>query len=413
MKPAVVAHNLGKRYARYHTERPRTIMEAALAGWRRMGATETFWALRNVSFTVMPGQMLGVIGHNGAGKSTLLQVLSGIVRPDEGQVQVSGRMGALLDLGAGFHPDLTGRENALISAIVGGLTRQEALKRFDAIVEFAELEAFIDNPLRTFSTGMQMRLGFAVAVHTQPEVLLVDEFLSVGDLAFQKKCLDRIMELKKHGCAIVLISHNTDQVKELCDQTLWLEQGQVKAYGEAELVASRYAGKMDLKAHMRQLHTFSQEVEIKQVQLTTLQGERISEVNPIAIASGEGLCIEVEYEGHQELDNVIISISISHEDGQIYFNTNTSTPGLTLSVTQNRSKISLQVDRLDLSGGNYFVNVGLFSPDWNLTYDYHWHRYPFTIQWTPNEQSWLHPPRHWTIETPENQPAAIDSSPPA
>jgi lipopolysaccharide transport system ATP-binding protein len=392
MQPAVVVENLGKRYGRRHHDRPRTFMEAALQGFRKMGTMAEFWALKEVSFKVMPGQMLGVIGHNGAGKSTLLQVLSGVVSPDEGAVRVVGRMGTLLDLGAGFHPDLTGRENVILSAIVGGLTRQEALKKFDEMVEFAEVEAFIDNPLRTYSSGMQMRLGFAVAIHTQPDVMFVDEFLSVGDLAFQTKCLGRIMELKKQGCAIVLISHNVDQVEELCDQVLWLNCGQVEAYGDPVLVANRYADKMELKAKPIEPRQFSQEVEILGVEILSQAGEAIQEIQ-----NGEGVIIEVDYIAHQAFEQIHFCTNISDSDGQIYFNTSSSTVGLVIPAGLGKGRVRLVIDRLDLAGGDYFVNVGVYAADWSMTYDYQRHQHPLTIGWTPQEQSWLCPPRHWSV----------------
>jgi lipopolysaccharide transport system ATP-binding protein len=400
MRPSVTAHGLGKRYSRYHTDRPRTIMEAALSGHRRMKAIEQFWALRDVSFTVAPGQMLGVIGHNGAGKSTLLQLLSGVVRPNEGHIQVNGRIGALLDLGAGFHPDLTGRENVFVSAIVAGLTRREVTRRFEAIVDFAELDSFIDNPVRTYSTGMLMRLAFAVAIHTEPDVLLIDEFLSVGDGAFQGKCLDRIAHLKANGCAVVLISHNVEQIQQLCDQALWLKQGQTEAYGDPEVVAGRYAGIMDLQSHARKFRSYSHEVEIMDVKLFDSHDRSITK-----ISSGDPVTIEIHYQSHQHFSSVIFSISISDENGQIYFNTNTSTSALTIPVSVEMGKIRLCVDRLDLSGGHYYANAGIFAPDWNLTYDYHWNQHPFEIAWTPNEQSLLCPPRRWEIV---NSPISLD-----
>jgi lipopolysaccharide transport system ATP-binding protein len=400
MKPAVVVENLGKRYTRYHTDRPRTIMEAALAGFRRLSAAEEFWALQDVSFSVMPGQMLGVIGHNGAGKSTLLQVLSGIVSPDEGRVQVAGRMGALLDLGAGFHPDLTGRENVMVNAIIGGLTKREALAKFDEIVAFAELEDFIDNPLRNYSAGMQMRLGFSVSIHTQPDVMFIDEYLSVGDIAFQNKCLDRILALKNNGCAIVLISHNAEQVQELCDQTLWLDHGQVKAYGEAEAVAGRYIDKMKAKANLNQTRNCTDQVMLKAVSLFNTKGEYIGE-----IPNGDGLTISISYEVKAVVPGVVASICLSDGDGEIYFNTNTSTISLELPSAIGEHEIHLDIDRLDLPGGPYFANVGLYAPDWHQTYDYHWQIHPFTIGWTHQEQSRIYPPRRWRVNA---QPVVVD-----
>lgn len=390
MPYAVTAQGLSKRYRRYDNHRPRTIMEAVLGGFRRMRAAEQFWALQDVGLAVMPGQMLGVMGHNGAGKSTLLQVLSGVVCPDAGQVQVRGRMGALLDLGAGFHPDLTGRENVFVSAIVAGLSRREAERQFDAIVEFAEMAAFIDNPVRTYSTGMQMRLAFAVAIHTQPDVLFVDEFLSVGDLSFQSKCLNRIAELKAKGCAVILISHDADQIQQLCDQALWLEQGRVKAYGEPATIAGEYVNRMGLKR--QEFRTSSQQVTIATIRLSDPQGFPLT-----AISSGDPLTIELIYQAQQAFEDLIFNFSISDDEGQIYFNTNSAAPGLKIAVQPGIGRIKLHLERLDLKGGQYYVNAGIFAPDWSFTYDYCWNRYPFQIHLTPNEQTLLYPPRRWEI----------------
>lgn len=395
MSYTITAQGLSKRYSRYPVNRPRTIMEAALWGHRRMKPIEQFWALRDITFAVAPGQMLGVIGHNGAGKSTLLQVLSGVVCPDQGKVQVRGRMGALLDLGASFHPDLTGRENVFISAIVAGLTRREVVRKFDAIVDFAEMEAFIDNPVRTYSTGMQMRLAFAVAIHTEPDVLFVDEFLSVGDLAFQSKCLERIAHLKTNGCTVVLISHNIEQIQQLCDQVLWLDHGRLKAYGEPNAIASEFAGVMESKMYAPEFHAYSGMAEITTVQLHNEYHRPVEQIN-----SGDALTIELNYTSHQPLANVIFSVSISDDEGQIYFNTNTGTAGLYIPATSGTGQLNLHLERLDLKGGQYFVNAGIFASDWSITYDYRWNIYPFQICPTPNEQTILYPPRRWEIVSP-------------
>lgn len=244
MRDTIVVQNLGKQFPRYHVDRPWTLQEAVLSGLRRMRPTEWFWALRDVSFSVAPGRMIGVIGPNGAGKSTLLRLIGGVGRADEGSVQTHGRIGALLDLGVGFHPDLTGRENVFVSGVIAGFTRREVSQRFDSIVAFAELEEFIDSPLRTYSSGMQMRLGFAVAVHIEPEILLIDEVLAVGDLAFQKKCLERIAQFRAEGCTIIFVSHQTTAVQQLCDEVLWLRAGQVAAHGTADTVVGQYVAEM-------------------------------------------------------------------------------------------------------------------------------------------------------------------------
>jgi lipopolysaccharide transport system ATP-binding protein len=237
---AIVVENLGRRYPRRNPNRPRSIHEALNSGLRGLRATEDFWALRNVSFRVPRASMLGVVGRNGAGKSALLRVLGGLEPPNEGTVDVHGRVGALLTLGAGFHPDLTGRENVFVSSVVLGLTRAEVRARFDSIVDFAEVGDFIDDPVRIYSSGMQMRLRFAVAIHLQPEILLIDEVLAVGDGAFQRKCHDRIRQITAAGSTIVLISHGLNQIEEMCDQVIWLDGGHVAAHGAPGPVIAQY-----------------------------------------------------------------------------------------------------------------------------------------------------------------------------
>ncbi len=240
MTDAVIAENLSKRYWRRNVHRPLSIHQALTRRLRNLGATESFWALRNVSFRVPRGGMLGVCGRNGAGKSTLLRLLSAVDVPNEGVVTAHGRVGALLTLGAGFHPELTGRENVFVSGVVHGLTRAEVRQRFDSIVDFSEVRDFIDNPVRIYSSGMQMRLRFAVAIHMEPDILLIDEVLSVGDAAFQRKCLDRINEIRARGCTIVLISHDVGTIRDLCDQAIWLNSGELAAEGDPREVVDQY-----------------------------------------------------------------------------------------------------------------------------------------------------------------------------
>jgi lipopolysaccharide transport system ATP-binding protein len=240
VEDAILVDGLGKRFRRSNPARPHTLQEAFVRGLGGIGRQGEFWALQDLTFRVAPGRTMGVIGRNGAGKSTLLRLLGGVAPPDAGTLRVHGRVGALLDLGAGFHPDLTGRENLLVGGVIGGLTRREVVARFDSMVSFAELEASIDYPLRTYSTGMQMRLAFSVAVHMQPEVLLVDEVLAVGDVAFQQKCLERIRLFRAEGCTIVIVSHDAAMVQTFCDEALWLSDGRIAALGPAGEVVARY-----------------------------------------------------------------------------------------------------------------------------------------------------------------------------
>ncbi len=252
MSPPIVVSNVGKKYRRYHPERPLTIQEAmakGVRGWGRMRSVEEFWSLSNISFTVDAGRTVGILGANGSGKSTLLRLIGGVGRPDTGRIEVNGRIGGLLDLTAGFHHDLSGRENATLAGILNGLSRREILDRMDAIVSFAEIEDAIDNPVRTYSSGMQMRLAFAVTVHCDPDVLLIDEVLAVGDMAFQDKCLERIAQFKAAGCPMLLVSHVGSTVEDVCDEAIWLDAGRLMAQGPVGDVFQQYSAYMARNPH--------------------------------------------------------------------------------------------------------------------------------------------------------------------
>ncbi|MEG4146070.1 ATP-binding cassette domain-containing protein [Microcoleus sp. Pol12B5] len=406
MRQAIVVKGLGKRFNRYSADRPYTIMQAALAGFRQMKPQARFWALRDINFTVSPGEMLGILGKNGAGKSTLLQLVGGIGHAQEGTIEVNGRIGGLLDLGAGFHSDLTGRENVFVGAVVAGLTRREAARRFDDIVEFAELQQFIDSPMRTYSTGMQMRLAFSVAVHTDPEVLLVDEHLSVGDVAFQNKCLNRITEFKNQGCAIVLISHNAAQIHKLCDRALWLKSGEIVAYGEPEVVVGQYLSEMrpatEQRTPMRppEVTSMGSQLRINDNRFGSLEVE-ITDVKVLPddeINSGDSITVEIHYSVPKPISAAIFGVTISREDGQSCFETNTNQMGRLLPLAEGKGTIRLHVDRLDLGNGQYYVNPGVYEKSLAYAYDYHWHTYPLYVRSTVNQKTILCPPYRWEFD---------------
>jgi lipopolysaccharide transport system ATP-binding protein len=235
-QPAIRAENVGKRFT-LHTEL-RTSLRERLVRARPKG-TE-FWAVRDATFEVMPGEALGIIGKNGAGKSTALKVLTGVFRPTTGTVQIRGRTAALHELGAGFHPELTGRENIRLNGSILGFSRTQIHRLMDDIIDFSGIEEFIDVPVKRYSTGMNGRLGFAIAAKLEPEILMIDEVLSVGDAEFRQKCTNRLEELRANGCSVVLVSHSLPTIRQMCDQALWLDHGRVMAIGPATEVCEKY-----------------------------------------------------------------------------------------------------------------------------------------------------------------------------
>jgi lipopolysaccharide transport system ATP-binding protein len=253
MRPIIKIENLGKQYhigaggipaVRYVTLRDsleKVFRSRFMGRQRRSGDGETIWAIKDITFDVMPGEVVGIIGKNGSGKSTLLRVLSRITEPTTGRVQLYGRVGSLLEVGTGFHPDLTGRENIYLNGAILGMKRREIERQFDAIVDFAEVEKFIDTPVKHFSSGMYVRLAFAVAAHLNPDILMVDEVLAVGDGAFQKKCLGKMDDVTKTGRTVVLVSHSMDMITKLCQNVVLLQDGRIIKQGLAQEVVDYYS----------------------------------------------------------------------------------------------------------------------------------------------------------------------------
>ncbi|MCP5100812.1 MAG: ABC transporter ATP-binding protein [Chloroflexi bacterium] len=411
MTTIIEVKNLSKQFRRLHPDRPTTLIETIARGWRRLRSPDQFWALRDVSFSVKQGTMLGVLGHNGAGKSTLLRLLGAVGKVTSGSVVANGRIGALLDLGTGFHPELTGRENIYVAGIIGGLTRAEVSERFDQIVAFAELEQFVESPLRTYSTGMQMRLAFAVAIHIEPDILLIDEVLAVGDIAFQHKCLDKIAQFKAQGCTIVLVTHDVGKVQELCDDALWLRNGEVAAYGKSALVAGQYTAAMMAEAtkddpplqpdlpsientdlQISENRYGSLKMQLTRVQLLDEVGEQVSQM-----ASGRPLRIHIQHNAPTPIPYPNFSVTITREDGFVCYDTNTEVAGIEFAELQGNGELTLILDRVDLIAGEYFVDVGVFEQTWAYAYDYHWHAYPLMITDTGNDEGIIHPPHRWQV----------------
>lgn len=242
---------LGKQFRRYRAARPRSLKEVALAGWRRARLVDRFWVFRGVSFEVFPGEMLGIVGRNGVGKSTLLSLMAGLLRADEGSIRLRGQVSALLDLGMSLHPRLTGRENIRTSGLLSGLTNRQVADRAEQIGAFADIDDFLDAPVRTYSSGMKARLAFAVAIHTDPDILLIDEFLFVGDEFFQARCIERIRTLMRNGTAVLLSSHIAAQIAENCDRALWLGQAGIRGLGPPDEVLGAYQAEAEWEGAAR------------------------------------------------------------------------------------------------------------------------------------------------------------------
>jgi ABC-2 type transport system ATP-binding protein len=319
---------------------------------------QEFWALDGVDFELEAGTTIGLIGHNGSGKSTLLKLIGGILRPTSGSIARRGRIAALLELGAGFHPDLTGRENVYLNASILGLSRAETDARLDSILDFADIGEFIDTQVKFYSSGMYVRLAFAVAIHTDPDVLLVDEVLAVGDEAFQRKCLDKIREFQQEGRTIVIVSHSLGQVIEMCDRAILLDRGRVIVDGDPRTAVNRMR---DLLEERRLTDVAGREAGTNDVRVESARARPVGGRVGRALRAGDDLEIDVEVSSARPIDDWILAVQIDSTLGQVVYGTTTKRTGHPLGRLEARRLVRLTLHDAAFGPGKYFINVSILD----------------------------------------------------
>ena len=424
-----------KIYRRFsHRKQFATLKSALLSRSliKNLRPDETFTALDDVSLTVPKGRTLGVIGRNGSGKSTLLKLVAGISKPSSGSVRVDGRISALIELGAGFHPEISGRENVFINGIMLGLTKREVTRRFDEIVEFAEMKEFIDAPVKTYSSGMYVRLGFAVAIHVDPDVLLVDEVLAVGDEGFTHKCLDKFAEFKRRGKTILLVTHSLGLVERFCDEALWLDRGRIKGSGDPKRIVGAYITDVekreeqelaagDAKARESASTVIvspdepasavlpdnpvetatgpadmfrategrwgSREVEITDVALLGADGEAGH-----VFQSGDPVEMRVRLRAPLPVEDFVVGIGIFNAEGVCCYGTNTTIDELLPERLHGDADAVFSIESLDLVEGTYKMDVAVHKMD-GYPYDYHRLLYTFRVKSRAKDVG-IYRPRH-------------------
>jgi lipopolysaccharide transport system ATP-binding protein len=331
-----------------------------------------FWAVDDVSFEVRRGETLGIIGPNGSGKTTLLKMLNGIFWPDKGKITIKGRVGALIEVGAGFHPLLTGRENVYINAAILGMTKEEVDEKFDSIVEFADIGDFLDSPVKHYSSGMYVRLGFAVAVHCEVDILMIDEILAVGDMSFQRKCLDRMNDLRNKGTAIIFVSHNLHTVDGLCENTIFLAEGKIKHQGKTGGVIQIYQRYVNeqmskgIKANFGLETDFSsKEIEINSVQFFDEQSQERD-----TFFTNEKMRVKVNYFAPRRFAKPIFSIGIIHESGLTCLAERSKYHGMEIDYIEGAGSFEVELERVQLVAGTYIFAVAIFDSTITLPYAY-------------------------------------------
>jgi ABC-type polysaccharide/polyol phosphate transport system ATPase subunit len=441
MRPAIELTDVTKIYRRYGGRHFSTLKSALLrrSVIRDLAPAETFAAVQHLSFSVPAGSTFGIMGRNGSGKSTALKLVAGITKPTSGTVSVDGRISALIELGAGFHPEISGRENVYINGIMLGLTKREIQSRFDEIVEFAEMQDFIDAPVKTYSSGMYMRLGFAVAIHVDPDVLLVDEVLAVGDEGFTHKCLDKFSEFKRRGRTILLVTHTLDLIEKFCDDAIWLDAGEKRAEGDPKRVVSTYLSAVasseeaqlaagDAKAQKSvaastdasaaaadvahdvpaqeaaevaaaagtEPHSMfqadegrwgSREVEITGVELCGPDGRPAH-----VFQSGEPMSINLRVSAKEPVDDYVFGIGLFNVEGVCCYGTNTGLEQYESARFFGEGEVRFVIGGLDLVPGTYKLDVAAHKKD-GYQYDYHRLLYTFRVKSRLHDTG-IYRPRH-------------------
>ncbi len=372
-----------KKKFKVYLDKGRSLKEKVL--FQNRNRYETRYVLNGVNFEVKKGEAIGLIGQNGCGKSTTLKLLTKIMYPDEGTIEINGRVSSLIELGAGFHPDMSGRENIYTNASIFGLTRKEIDERMKDIVDFSELGKYLDNPVRTYSSGMYMRLAFSVAINVDADVLLIDEILAVGDVNFQAKCFNKLREIKAKGTTIVIVSHSLGQIEQICDKTIWIDNGIVREIGKPREVHPVYMEFMGEKNHLLpetlpdnnssddplkssdipdKKRWGNKDVEIINYQLCNHAG-----VEKDVYRTGEEMVIKLNYLKHREVSQPVIGIGIFRNDGVHCYGTNTMVDGNEKVKLNNSGIIEFVINKNNLLEGEYSLDIAIHSED-GFAYDF-------------------------------------------
>jgi ABC-type polysaccharide/polyol phosphate transport system ATPase subunit len=426
--PAIELTEVSKIYRRYGGRQFTTLKSALLQRsiLQDLKPAETLPALRDVSFAVPKGSTFGVVGRNGSGKSTTLKLVSGITKPTSGHVTVNGRISALIELGAGFHPEISGRENVFINGIMLGLSKREVQKRFDEIVDFAELQEFIDAPVKTYSSGMYMRLGFAVAIHVDPDVLLIDEVLAVGDEGFTHKCLDKLGEFKRRGKTILLVTHSLGLVERFCDEAVWLDHGRKKAQGDPKRVTGAYMtdverqeeqflatsdakakdeasvpdeapaqGPVDVGDEAADMFSVGEGrwgsggVEITDV---TLMNDEHQATH--VFHTGEPMTVRLAVRASRPITDFVFGVGIFNAEGICIYGTNTDIEEHAADTLSGDAEARLEIESIDLVEGTYKLDVAVHKRD-GAPYDYHRLLYTFRVKSRLKDVGIYRPKHSW------------------
>lgn len=397
--PLIEMQHVARRFEK-RLERGRSLQEAFIRIFRRQArAAEEFWPIRDLSLTIHAGDCVGVIGPNGSGKSTLLKLITGILPPTAGDLAVRGRVSSLLELGAGFHLDLTGRENIYLNGSIYGLGRAEMNRRLDAIIDYAGLGDFIDTPVKHYSSGMYVRLGFAVAIHTDPDLLLVDEVLAVGDMAFQNKCMESIYRFRHAGGTLLLVSHDLSTVETLCTRALWIENGLAAAEGAPTDVIMAYKQHMATRddppvggpspagdpaapstgvAPRPGQRWGTGDVQITQVDVCGAGGVACTH-----FVTGDDLVIRLHYRSAGRVEHPVFGLAFTHQSGAQLFGPNTQFSALDIAYIEGEGVISYHIPNLPLLEGQYTLSVAVVNQHNTATFDYHDRAYGFRVIHSP------------------------------
>jgi ABC-2 type transport system ATP-binding protein/lipopolysaccharide transport system ATP-binding protein len=409
---AIEVEGLSKRF-RIGTERRDSLKERFVRG---SGRYDEFWALRDISFSVPQGSTFGLIGQNGSGKSTLLKMLAGVYRPTDGSIATKGRISALLELGAGFHGELTGRENIYLNGAILGLSRKQIAGAMDEIVSFSGIEEFIDSPVKIYSSGMYVRLGFSIAVTVDPEILIVDEIIAVGDEEFQRKCFDHLYELRRRGTTIVLVSHGLGTVADLCDDALWLDKGKLKSIGPVRDVIDDYLEAVNQKEAEAKERTGEVPAEMDggrtrrlgsgEIRVTHL--EFIDHNGTVAgfLSGGEKCTVRMHYEAKQDLPSVTFGLSFSHESGVNVAGPNSGYGERAMKVLAGGGYVDFHIDDLILQPSTFLVTAA--AVDRGHTYDFRDRAFELRVraQGAVTEPGLIRLPGRWTHSEAAAMPSA-------